>query len=96
MKSWLPLDPQKIVANLKCPVLILQGTKDLQVKETDAQNLHNANATSKLVIINNMNHVMKMINSEDRTENVKAYSNPQLSVSQELIKAIVTFILPTR
>lgn len=96
MKSWLPLDPQKIVANLNCPVLILQGTKDLQVIEMDAQNLHNANATSKLVIINNMNHVMKTINSDDRAENVKAYSDPQLPVSTELIKAIVNFILPTR
>jgi alpha/beta superfamily hydrolase len=96
MKSWLPLDPQKIVANLKCPVLILQGTKDLQIKEIDAQNLHNANTTSKLIVINNMNHVMKMVNSDERSENVKAYSDPQLPVSQELVKAIANFILTTR
>jgi esterase/lipase len=96
MKSWLPLDPQKMVANLRCPVLILQGTKDLQIKEIDAQNLHKANITSKLVVINNMNHVMKMVTSDERSENVKAYSDPQLPVSQELVKAIANFILTTR
>ena len=96
MKSWLRLDPQKIISRLNCPVLIVQGTKDIQIKEIDAKNLYQAKQKSKLVIINNMNHVLKQVNSNQAKDNINAYSDPGLPVMKELVTAMVNFILQTR
>jgi pimeloyl-ACP methyl ester carboxylesterase len=92
MKSWIALDPQELIGQLKCPVLILQGTKDIQVKETDAQNLHQAAPGSWLVIIKNMNHVLKEVISDERADNIKVYSDPGISLAGDLVKSINSFI----
>jgi esterase/lipase len=96
MKSWLKQDPQKLINQLSCPVLILQGTKDLQVKEIDAQKLFQAKKDAKLTMIKNMNHVLKQVDSDKPEDNVKAYSDPNLPVVKELISTITSFILSSR
>ncbi len=90
--SWLQYDPQKIISNLKCPVLIIQGTNDLQVNEKDANNLYKAKPSSTLLLIKNMNHVLKEVWSDKAADNSKAYSNPALPVMHELVSGIVSFI----
>ncbi len=60
------------------------------------KNLHGAKKKSKLVIINNMNLVLKEVNSEDRSDNIKAYSDPGLPLIKEFVISIVKFILPNR
>jgi pimeloyl-ACP methyl ester carboxylesterase len=92
MKSWLKQDPQKLISQLSCSILIVQGTKDLQIKEMDAQNLYRANQKSRLVIIRNMNHVLKQVDSDKSADNVNAYSDPNLPVSGELVTTITNFI----
>lgn len=92
MRSWLAVDPQKIVSGLKIPVMILQGTKDLQVKEPDAQLLAQSNKKATLVILPNINHVLKEVLSDKREENIKAYSDPKLPLPVTLINAITSFI----
>jgi len=96
MKSWLKQDPQDLISQLKCPILIAQGTKDLQINESDAQKLYQANPASKLVMIRNMNHVLKQVDSDKTDDNVKAYSDPNLPVSKELITTITNFIQSAR
>jgi pimeloyl-ACP methyl ester carboxylesterase len=92
MISWFSYDPAKIISSLKCRILILQGSNDLQVKEKDADALKQGNPNAKLVIIKNMNHVLKEVKSGDQNENVKAYSNPDLAVMRELTDEIINFI----
>lgn len=92
MRSWLAADPQKIIQTLKMPVLILQGTKDLQVKEADAQLLAQHNKKATLVILPNINHVLKEVLSDKREENIKSYSDPKLPLHVTLISAITGFI----
>lgn len=92
MRSWLAADPQKIISKLKIPVLILQGTKDLQVKEADAQLLAQSNKKATLVILPNINHVLKEVLSDKREENIKAYADPKLPLPGTLISAITSFI----
>lgn len=89
--SWFQYDPQQEIGKLKMPVLILQGTNDLQVTVDDANRLSAANPNSKLVLIENMNHIFKRVNA-DRQENIKTYSNPQLPIDKELVAAIVAFV----
>ncbi len=90
--SWFTYDPEKIIKVLNCRILILQGTTDIQVKETDAENLKAANPKAKLVIIKNMNHILKEVNTLDKAENIKSYSNPVLQVMKQLTDEMINFI----
>lgn len=91
MGSWFKYDPQLEIKKLTIPILILQGTNDLQVKINDAQNLYFANNTATLKFIDNMNHVLRIVDSEDKSENIKSYNDPKLPVSEELLKLVVDF-----
>ncbi|MCF8284728.1 MAG: lysophospholipase [Sphingobacteriales bacterium] len=91
MMSWFKYDPQIEIKKVKVPILIIQGTKDLQVQVLDAQQLYLANTTATLKVIDNMNHVMRIIESEEKSENFKAYNNPRLPLSGELLKLVVEF-----
>jgi uncharacterized protein len=90
MISWIKLKPQEEIKKLNIPILIINGTKDMQVGENEARILHNANPKSELVIIENMNHVLKEVKTEE--ENVKSYSDPSFPVIPILIETISTFI----
>jgi pimeloyl-ACP methyl ester carboxylesterase len=85
-------DPAKLAAAVKVPMLILQGSRDLQVSEVDAQAIARAQPTAKLVIVPTMNHVMKDVGSDDRAANFAAYSDPSLPVDAGLVQAIATFV----
>jgi hypothetical protein len=89
--SWIKYNPVKEIEKLKVPTLIIQGTTDIQVSTTDAELLHKASKKSKLVVIENMNHVFKS-SSIDQAENVATYSNPELKNVPELAKEIIQFI----
>jgi len=91
MISWFKYSPVDLMSKLKCPSLILQGDKDLQISITDAQNLEKASKNGKLVIIKDMNHVLKTVTG-DAQENFAAYSKPELPINPELAKAVIDFI----
>lgn len=89
--SLFKYDPRIELKKLKIPVLLLQGTKDLQISVADAEQLKSAHTKSELIIINNMNHVLKAI-SDGTEENIKSYSNPDLPIDTILIKSMTDFI----
>lgn len=89
--SWFKYNPKTEIKKLNIPVLIIQGTTDIQVSVDDAKNLHSAKPDAKLLIIENMNHVLKIV-SGDRTENIKSYSNHDLPIASELMENIISFI----
>ncbi len=90
--SWFKYDPQEEIKKLKIPVLIIQGTNDLQVTTEDANSLAKAKPAAKLVLIKDMNHVLKMVGNKDA--NIKAYSDPSLPISVELLNEIIDFVKP--
>ncbi len=92
MISWFKYDPQNEIKKLSIPTLILQGTNDIQVSIEDAQWLSNANPKAELVLINNMNHILKIIEG-DREANIATYYKGDLPIANELVKSITTFIL---
>ena len=91
MHSWFQYNPQEEIKKLNIPILILQGTKDLQVQVIDGQQLYLANTKSILKIIENMNHVLRIIESDEKTDNFKSYNNPRLPISDQLQKTVVQF-----
>ena len=90
--SWLRYDPVTEIKKLDCPVLILQGSCDAQVKIKDAENLHNANKKSKLDIIPLMTHTLKNAGEGCNDENHKTYTDPSLPLNRQLVNDIVNFV----
>ena len=90
MISWIKYNPQEEIKKLNIPILIINGTKDIQVSENEVKLLHEANPKSELKIIEKMNHVFKEINADE--ENLKSYSNPNLPIMNELSETINSFV----
>lgn len=91
MISWLKYSPEKEIEKLKCPVLILQGGCDIQVKIEDANNLHNGNKKSALDIIPNMSHTLK-IAGKDCVDQNKTYTDGSMPIDNILVDDVVKFI----
>jgi fermentation-respiration switch protein FrsA (DUF1100 family) len=90
IRSYMAYDPVEEIKKLDLPVLIINGTKDLQVLEKDAELLHAASPESELVIIEDMNHVLKHIEKEE--DNYKSYTSSDFPLSQELVNVIKGFV----
>ncbi len=88
--DWISRNPQTEIAKLNIPILIVNGTKDLQVGQKEAELLHKANPKSSMVIIEKMNHVFKEV--ENDQQNMESYNNPELPIHKDLIKTIVSFL----
>jgi uncharacterized protein len=89
--SWFQYDPAKEIAKLTIPVLIVQGTTDIQVRAEDARLLAAANPKVKLEMIDGMNHVLKQV-SADLMMQQKSYMDPELPVDSTLVQRIAAFI----
>lgn len=89
--SWIKYNPQEEIKKLTIPILIINGSKDIQVSNLDAELLHKSNPNSQLKIIAEMNHIFKEIKG-DTTENMSSYNNPDLPIKQELLTIITTFV----
>lgn len=89
--SWMKYDPAEEIAKLDIPVLIVNGSFDIQVDTVDAEILHKAHPGAKLEIIKNMNHIFREING-DNLENTKAYNESHRPLHPELIPLLIDFI----
>lgn len=85
-------DPPRVLASYKRPVLILQGERDIQVGADDARALKTADPGAKLVLLPDVNHVLKAVASDDRTENLKTYIDAKLPLAPGVVDAIADFI----
>ena len=91
MISWFKYDPSVEITKVNKPILILQGSSDLQIPVSAAKQLHAKAHTSKLVIIEGMNHVLKDAKGSI-SEQLPSYFDPKRAINDKLIKALVTFV----
>lgn len=89
--SWFKYDPQTEIKKLNVPILVVQGNQDLQVTVKDAELLSQANKNAELLIVDKMNHVMKIIEG-DQQANLESYKNETLPISEVMTNKIVSFI----
>lgn len=89
--SILAVDPPSLLRSFKGPVMVVQGTTDLQTTPDDAERLARARAGVRLEIIDGMNHVLKDAPA-DRTANIAAYSDPDRPLSATLVPLVFGFI----
>jgi uncharacterized protein len=89
--SWFAYRPAEEIARLSVPVLIAQGTTDIQVGVAEAHALHAARPDAELLIVEGMNHVLKEVPA-DLVRQQASYGDPHLPVVSELIDRIGAFI----
>lgn len=89
--SSMQVDPRAVVGALRMPLLILQGSTDLQVAVADAQALSAAAPAARLVIVPGMNHVLKMV-SGDLAQQMPSYGDPALPLAPALVDAVTAFV----
>ena len=90
--SWMKIDPAKEIADLKMPILIVQGTTDLQVTQDDAKRLADANQQARLVVVPNMNHVLKHAIVPCKWVQLMSYIDPSDPLELKLTDAVVPFL----
>lgn len=88
--SLLPLDPAAILAQIKLPVLILQGEHDIQLSLDGAKRLAAAKPDAKLVVLPGANHIFKEA-SADRAQNIATYGDPTLPLAPGVIDTVAGF-----
>jgi uncharacterized protein len=88
-------DPVTLLAAYAGPVLILQGATDLQVSMQDAENLRRARANVTLIVLESVNHVLKVAPAE-RSANLATYADPKLPIAASVVSAITQFLDRTR
>jgi pimeloyl-ACP methyl ester carboxylesterase len=89
--SWYRYDPAAELAKVTVPVLIVQGTTDIQVGTTDARRLAAADPRAELLIVPGMNHILRDAPA-DRVANIATYTQPQLPLDESAVKAIAAFL----
>lgn len=92
LKSYIAYTPAKEIQKLNIPVLIINGTNDLQVGVDQASSLKEAYSSGEIIIIEGMNHVLKDVPENDLTANAASYNNPELPLSDGLVASILNFI----
>ena len=91
MISWLSRDPAPLAARYNGPIFIGQGTTDLQTKVVDAEALAAAQPNAKLVIWDEVNHVLVQV-SNDLADNTATYFNAQARIDPRVIQDVADFI----
>lgn len=81
-------DPQALIAALDLPVLIVQGGNDIQIKKPDADRLSLGQPAAELVVLPDMNHVLKAVPPNDPAANFAAYADPDLPLAPGLANAV--------
>ena len=92
MIPWIKYNPQEEIKRLQIPILLINGTKDLQVSASEAELLKQARPEAQLKIITNMNHVFKEIKTDLTADNRASYTNPDSPIAPELIQIVNEFI----
>ena len=89
--DWMGVNPAVKIKLVKCPVAIIQGGNDLQVKEEEAKILFAKRPDAVYKVFPEMNHVLKN-SSADPFENYKTYNQPDLEITPGLSLFIAEFI----
>jgi uncharacterized protein len=90
--SLFSYDPVQLLKGYAKPVLIVQGLRDIQVREADARLLQQADAKAKLALLPDVNHVLKSVSSDDIKANIATYSDATLPLAPGVAEAIGDFL----
>lgn len=90
--SSFKYDPAQEIGRIKSPVLILQGSTDIQVSVDDAKLLAGANRSAKFLVIDGMNHILKDVPA-DLQKQFGSYADPSLPIDGRLLDEMAGWIV---
>ena len=91
LKSSLSNNPTELVSKVSIPTFIIGGTCDIQTPAAHSERLAEYCQNCNLKIIPEMGHLLKTLNFD--CSNAKdAYTNPTLTINDELIQILAQFI----
>ena len=80
-----------LIKKLEIPILVVNGTHDIQVPVSEAELLLAAQPNAKKLIIEDMSHVLKPAPA-DRMGNIQTYGKADLALSEGLVEGILEFL----
>lgn len=89
--SWFRYDPAALIAKIALPTLIIHGTEDLSLDTSHARILGAAQPAAKVVIIDNMNHLMKHT-AGNFSNQAGAYKVPEVPLHPDFTPTVAEFI----
>ena len=92
LASAFPLDPARLAGQVRAPLMIVQGGRDLQVPMADAERLKAANPSARLLVLPDANHVLKSVKSDNPADNLAAYRAADLPLADGVVAGIASFI----
>jgi pimeloyl-ACP methyl ester carboxylesterase len=90
--SEFRLDPARLAAGLDLPLLVVNGTADIQVPVEDGKRLAEAKPGTKQVVLKGMNHVLKETDRMGRLEQLPIYNDPSLPLHPALLDVLKVFL----
>ncbi|MBQ9147374.1 MAG: alpha/beta hydrolase [Rikenellaceae bacterium] len=90
--SQMRYEPSTEVRTLSQPLLVVQGTTDIQINLNDAIKLSTVNPRTRLAIVSEMNHVLKPCASLDQQAQMMTYINDTLPLAPTLVATIADFL----
>ena len=93
--SWFAYDPAALIAAWDGPVLIGQGTTDLQITVEDARALAAAQPGARLVLWEGVNHMLRAAPA-DPAANAATYGDADLPLAPGVVEDVASFILTPR
>lgn len=90
--SMFRYDPAKLIAPYQKPILVVSGSTDIQVAAVDAKKLGEANPRAKVVTIDGMNHVLKLVKSTFRIMQLPSYADRFLPLHPRLAPEVAAFL----
>jgi len=90
--STMKPDPAKELAALSCPILVVSGSTDIQVKEEDYKALAACKKGVKAVRIDNMNHVLKEVKATKLEDQLPIYTDAKLPLHPKLADELSGFL----
>lgn len=89
--SWFRHIPSEVIRNLDVPILLVQGTDDVQVGLDELELLAKAKPVAHRVVIAGMNHLLKQTGHDDSAQ-IASYTNERLAIAPTLVPNIARFL----
>lgn len=91
LMTWMRYEPLRAIKATKAPILIIQGTNDLQVAVTNGERLKKAKSEAVVLFAKGMNHILKDAPA-DPDQNMATYTKADLPLNQQMVDGIIDFI----
>ena len=92
LRSWFSLNPVTLAQAIKSPVLIVQGTADIQVSKEDAQLLQSAFSNNRTVWLKNTNHVLTKSKTLNKTQQMTDYTDVSQKLPRKLKQELKRYV----